>query len=239
MTRRTTAPGARRSCRRGSPQGALPREASPAKEAKNGQHNENDDDDSKPGQAILSSEAWPTLRRADPYSRAGARAHPPLPLTERRPLSRSMRSYRGAPPRLPRFAVLTEQAFLKHDPAHSADVKARAKLAPRSSPLLGEFFSRRLGALNAVVPNRHGDPSPGYPSPRGGQTTLFSAPVLRETHSGNTVVEPSAEDFRDASRGARWGGGGRTERERHRDSVRHFSARAGTAVSTSTSALAL
>jgi hypothetical protein len=43
----------------------LPREASPAKEANNGQHNEDDDDDPKPGHVILSVGSRPTLRRMD------------------------------------------------------------------------------------------------------------------------------------------------------------------------------
>jgi hypothetical protein len=52
----------------------LPREASPAKEAKNGQHNNDDDDDPKPGwHVILSLGGVPTLRRADPYLQGDAR----------------------------------------------------------------------------------------------------------------------------------------------------------------------
>jgi len=45
----------------------LPRKASPAKEAKDGQHNKDDDDDPNPTHCVPFGRSAPTLLRADPY----------------------------------------------------------------------------------------------------------------------------------------------------------------------------
>jgi hypothetical protein len=50
-----------------SGRGWLPRHASPAKVAKDGQHNNDDDDDQKPGRHVILSFGAPILRRADRY----------------------------------------------------------------------------------------------------------------------------------------------------------------------------